>query len=330
MEETTSQVAATPEPKPQTFSEFKAAKAARNAATPATPSGNTESAAEQSETAGTSAGPTQEPQDKQKRTARTAEERAAELRAAGRAKEADKILADDADKKEYETWKASKADRDRDAEELRRLRTTPPVTAPAPPVSRETPPAASVSADPTRPKLKDFTADPANKDLDYGEVVEKWKDADDAWRDAKRAQTEAQNRESATVSEKMATARAKYADFDAILSVKLATPDNMRTMIREFDNGLDVLYSLAKDEKERTRILALPPARQLIELGYLARNLTSNGTVQTPEKPRPAPPVSRTPPPPRQLGGISPKEEAHQTATKLSEHRRNRAASRAS
>ena len=209
-----------------------------------------------------------------------------------------------------------------------RSRAIAPPPAAAQPVSRETPQAAPVSADPTRPKLKDFLAKPANKDVEYAEVVEQWKDADDAWKDSKRAATEAQSKEKETVQGKMTAARAKYADFDRIAAVPIATIDNIRTLVREFDNGLDVLYSVGSDEKERARILALSPTKQLIELGYIARNLASNGTVNSPEKPKPAPPVSRTPPPPRNLGsGIAPPEQKNGTARSLSEHRAARRAS---
>jgi hypothetical protein len=335
MEETTSQVAAPqpqtpPEPEKQTFSGHKAARAAAKAAPTVAPPDDAARAEANAETVEKPASSPKEPQEKQKpRNARNAEERAADLRAAGRHKEADKILADDAESKEYEAWKAGKADREREAAELRELRAkaaTPPPA--AQPVSRETP--VAPSADPTRPKLKDFLAKPENKEVDYAEVVEQWKDADDAWKESKRSAAEAQSKEKATIQEKMTGARAKYSNFDQIASLPIATADNIRTLVKEFDNGLDVLYSVGSDEKERQRILALPPTRQLIELGVIARNLSSNGTVQPPEKPRPAPPVSRTPPPPRSLGGISPKEDTKGIPTKLSEHRALRDSRRAS
>ena len=320
MEENTS-AAVTP---PQTFSEHRAARsAAANPPAPAATSDDTSRAAEQSETAGKSASPPKEPQKQDKpRNARNAEERAADLRAAGRHKEADEIIAKDAKQKEFEAWEAGKADRERDAEELRTLRakaaTPPPAT--TTPVSRETP-AAQPSADYSRPKLKDFLAKPENKEVEYAEVVEQWKDADDAWKDSQRA-----------VREKMTTARGKYADFDKVLTLPIATTDNLSAMLHDIPNGLDVLYFVASDPKELARIQALTstPRLQLIELGHIARNLASNGTVQTPEKPKAAPPVSRTPPPPRQLGGIAPKEESKGIPRTLSEHKAARANGRAS
>src|SRR5215469_16879157 len=326
MEETTFQGAVTG---PQSLSEFRAAKAARTTATAEAPPATAAPAEGKTENAGEPANPTKETQEKQKRTARNAEERAADLRAAGRHKEADEVLAKDAESKEFEAWKAGKADRDRDAEELRTLRAKATAAAPAPPASRETP-AAQPSADPNQPKLKDFLAKPENKDRDYAEIVEEWKDAHDAWRDNKRTAAELQSKEKETIQTKMAAARGKYADFDRIASIPIATVDNIRTLVREFDNGLDVLYSVANDEKERQRILGLSPTRQLIELGYIARNLASNGTANPPEKPKAAPPVSRTPPPPRVLGGIAPKEEPNGIPKSLSEFRANKAARRAS
>ena len=320
---------------PQTFSEHRAARsAAANPPAPAATSDDTSRAAEQSETAGKSASPPKEPQKQDKpRNARNAEERAADLRAAGRHKEADDIIAKDAKQKEFEAWEAGKADRERDAEELRTLRAkaaTPP-PAPASPVSRETP-AAQPSADPTRPKLKDFLAKPENKEVEYAEVVEQWKDADDAWKDSKRAAKEAQSKQAATAQEKMTTARGKYADFDKVLTIPIATTDNLLAMLHDVPNGLDALYFVASDPKELARIQALSssPRLQLIELGHIARNLASNGTVQTPEKPKAAPPVSRTPPPPRHLGGIAPKEESKGIPRTLSEHKAARANGRAS
>ena len=108
MEENTSQVAATP---PQTFSEHKAARsAAANTPTPVAPPDDAARASDKTETVGTSASPAQEPQKKDKpRNARNAEERAADLRAAGRHKDADELLARDAESKEFEAWKAGKA-----------------------------------------------------------------------------------------------------------------------------------------------------------------------------------------------------------------------------
>jgi len=326
MEETTSQVAVA---EPRSLSEFRAAKAARATATAEAPPAKAAPAEGKTENAGEPANPQKETQEKQKRAARTAEERAADLRAAGRQKEADEILAKDAEAKEFEAWKAGKADREKDAEELRTLRAKASAAAPAHPVSRETT-AAPPSADPNRPKLKDFLVKPENKDVDYADVVEQWKDADDAWRETKRRSEESQSKEKENVQAKMTAARSKYADFDRIAAVPIATMDNIRTLVREYDNALDVLYSVGNDEKERQRILALSPARQLIELGYIARNLASNGTANPPEKPKPAPPVSRTPPPPRVLGGIAPKEESNGIPKSLSEFRANKAARRAS
>lgn len=316
------------------LSEFRARKAADASGSTTPPVDKQAPAVSQDGNAEASAPSKQETQEQPKhKKAQTAEERAAELRAAGRVKEADKILADDAEKKEYEAWKAGKADREREAEELRQLRAarqSPPPAA-APP-AQATPPAAAPSADPNVPKLKDFLGKPENAGKPYDEVVEEWEDAKSEWRDRQREAKSQQAKQAETVQAKLVAARGKYADFDNALNTVIATPQNLATLVSEFDNAMDVVYHLHTDSVERQRILALSPGRQLAELGFIARNLQGNGTMQQapPEKPPTPPVVSRTPPPPRSLSAVAPSEAPKGTPNSLSEFRRQKAARQAS
>lgn len=181
-----------------------------------------------------------------------------------------------------------------------------------------------------KPFLKDFVAQ-LKGDETYEDAQERWNDAVQDWRDK---QAEAKNTEQATakqqtefqakVESKFEEYRGKYEDFDEVVESKWAPPSLHQAaaqFIREFDNAYDVLYQLAKDPAEVTRIAALSPARQLAELGKLEDRL-SKPEPKTP----PIPPVSKAPAPIRQVGGSSSAEPENDLtkATSQEEYERMR------
>jgi hypothetical protein len=324
---------------PSNLSEFRAAKTARAAESATPPVDKQAPAVEKSGTAGESANPTQETQGKTeqpKKKAQTADERAAELRAAGRTKEADKILADAAEKTEYEQWKAGKADREREKQELEELRASrnrqpPPAAQPSPAT-----PAAQASADPTRPNLDEFLARPENKEKPYAKVVMEWKDADDDWKDRKRNVQSVADSQRKTLDETAKTLRSKHDDWDSVMTkdgIERAGLNRMIPIPLDLPHGLEVLYRLAKDPTKVRMIYGLSPTSQMIELGIMSRAVETEGQQPTDppalEKPK-APPVSRTPPPARHsIGGIAPSEATPNGPPKgLTEHRARRDASK--
>lgn len=330
------QTPVTPAPPPSSLREHRERKTAAavggEVKPPAPPAEKQASAVPEGETDGKSASPTQETQEKPRPRAKTAEERAAELRANGRIKEAEEIEAKAAEQKEFEQWKAGKADRDREAEELRRLRTQASAAAAPPPPAPETK-AAPVSAD--KPKLKDFVENPANAGKQYHEVVEEWEEAVASWRDNQReakAKTEATNK---TVAEKEKAAREAHADYESVMTgqnfvdtIHRLHRDAVVAASLELPNGVEVLYRLAKDPAECRRIAGLSPYSQVIEIGVMSRAIAA-----PPEKPKPQPvPISKTPPPARNLGGIMPSETVDTTKppSSLAEHRARKAARQAS
>lgn len=319
---------------PETYREFKAQKAARAAGSTAPPADKQAPAVEQSGTAGASATPPQETQEKKPR-AKNAEDRAAELRAAGRYKEAEAIEAKATEEREFQQWKAGKADRDREAEELRQLRASrnAPAVA-APPPAAPAPAAASPAVDPTEPDLEEYIGRPENKDLSVTKVTQKWQRDWYSWNEQKRqAETAAANLNK-TVAEREEAARQKYPDYDQFMkgqnfvdTIHRLHRDAIVAAATELPNGTEVLYRLAKDPAEVRRIAGLSSVSQVIELGVMSRAIAAEGT-KPPEKPATPPPVSRTPPPVRTLSGIAPSEapEAPGTPKSYREYKARKAA----
>lgn len=90
------------------------------------------------------------------------------------------------------------------------------------------------------------------------------------------------------------TANPEFADFDEVaLNRDLLISEHMTPAILEVENGPDVLYHLGKHPEEAARIAALPPLRQVTEIGKLSARL---------EAPT-APPPRRLPPPIDPLNG---------------------------
>ena len=87
---------------------------------------------------------------------------------------------------------------------------------------------------------------------------------------------------------RVAAAEAKYDDFDEVVGdLKPTTPWAVALM--DADNGPDVAHYLGKNLDEAKRIMALPPSRQVLEIGRLSAKLEMTPSVpKTPSK-APAP-----------------------------------------
>lgn len=221
-----------------------------------------------------------------------------------------------------------KARADRLEEELRQSRTRKPDPTPAKPEGE-------AKAE-EKPKLKDFVAN-AKEGEQYDDVVERWADAVDDWKEKKRnaeRQQSEQTSHQAKVKEKaltkMEAARAKYADYDQVTAGDLKAGTGLilsNPMINYFldeEDGVDVVYELAKQPEEYKRIKGLPEERQHAALGRFAAKLSSETKV--PDKPKPVP-VSKVPEPPAKVGGAeesAPKSAAE--ARNMAEYKRMRAA----
>lgn len=315
-------VAPRPTANATSLAEFKAAKAAPPA--PATDPTPTPASSEPSgESAAASEAPTQESQEKQGKRDRSAEGRASELAAQGRYEEARKIL------------EAKDKKRDDEIAELRRKLDAPPQAA-KPAAEPEAPKPASTPSD--KPKLKDYLAKPENKDREYEDVVEDWEDACATWRDGKRKAEAETGKLNASFNEKVESTRQKHADYDEKTSgenfqrtlLKLS-PQAVAVAAHELPHGVEVLYQLASDPDECRRIAGLSHTSQIIEMGVMSRALvaaaTEAVTPASPEKPKQAAPVSRTPPPARSLGGIAPATpKFNGPPLSLAEHRARKAA----
>lgn len=89
-------------------------------------------------------------------------------------------------------------------------------------------------------------------------------------------------------------ANPEFADFDEVaLNPDLTVSEHMTPAILQAENGPDVLYHLGKHPEEAARIAALPPLRQVIEIGRLSARLEAPA----------APPPRRLPPPIDPLNG---------------------------
>jgi hypothetical protein len=119
----------------------------------------------------------------------------------------------------------------------------------------------------SRPKLDDF------------KTVEEWQDADTQWIDDRdewkhsqrekqqRQQTE-QQKQSARQQEAMrqvTEGRRQFRDFDIVLTAPIS--DVIANELIDDSEGYKVAYALAKQPDEARRISALPPSKQLMELG---------------------------------------------------------------
>lgn len=98
-------------------------------------------------------------------------------------------------------------------------------------------------------------------------------------------------------AERVATTTEKYPDYSAVVEapVEQGGPpfnDVMAFAIKQSEVGPDVAYHLASHREELSRIAALPPGLQLIEIGKLSATFTSE---TPPPAPRATPPRAPAP-----------------------------------
>jgi hypothetical protein len=97
------------------------------------------------------------------------------------------------------------------------------------------------------------------------------------------------------------TARAKYADFDAVVLQPLPLNAAMVHVIQTRDAGPEIAYHLGKHPEECARIAALSGVDAVVELGRLEAQLT--GTVKPTAPARAARPTTSAPAPLTPVGG---------------------------
>lgn len=141
------------------------------------------------------------------------------------------------------------------------------------PEQRQQPQEAKPETFRARPKLDDFR------------TVEEWQNADTQWFDdreefrdqqkRKREQAEAQQRQVQTQQQRalaqIEAGRKEYRDFDIIFTAPIS--EAIANELVEDPEGYKTAYALAKNPSEARRISALPPSKQLLELGrFMATN----------------------------------------------------------
>jgi hypothetical protein len=197
--------------------------------------------------------------------------------------------------------------------ELPDKRDTPP--APAAPEGEKKPKAEAAKPE---PQLDDKGPDGAPKYKTYSEYQRDWSKwvMGEAVREAKAAATDttsksqkqqemdrAQQVIAQVWSGRVNEARKKYADYDAVaLNPELPIKQGSITdaFILDSDYGTDVLYHLAKNPAELTRIQTLNPLAQARELFKIEQTFV--GPPKPAPKPAPAK-VTQAPPPPHQVQG---------------------------
>lgn len=157
-------------------------------------------------------------------------------------------------------------------------------------------------------------ADPRPK-LDAFGSIEEWKDADDEWKDRQREakqqtkaepetrQPEDRTRQLYTLPSDYRGARdvlfengaEKYTDFEEVVTKAghITGPMAVATLdIDDSDMQAEVMYYLAKNQKEAARIASLPVLRQAAEIGRLEAKLSSAPIRQPSKAPAPINPVN--------------------------------------
>jgi hypothetical protein len=164
--------------------------------------------------------------------------------------------------------------------------------APKPAAIEAPKPAAAIPDDP-EPKQSDEAYQAENGYEKFLRAASRWDLRQEQRQTEQQRQKQAEHQ---NIAGKITAARAKFADFDSVLTLVPTAP--MLEFLKEFDSGADVMYYLGKNPAEYNRIAALSNARQLAELGKLEDKLST----PAPEQPKPQP-VSRAAAPPRTIGG---------------------------
>lgn len=164
-------------------------------------------------------------------------------------------------------------------------------------------------AEPAEPDVAKYTEQEAyNRDYrQYLRSLSAWSGRQEAKRIQREAseQTQKQRQEEAarkaaeTYHARVAKAREKYPDYDdKVYSESVPFTRPMADAISESEFGPDVAYHLASNPEEFSRIAALPPRSQIMELGYLTHQFRQ---AAKPDAPKPQ--VSQAPKPIRPIGG---------------------------
>jgi hypothetical protein len=128
---------------------------------------------------------------------------------------------------------------------------------------------------------------------EYTEAVEKWKEAEAINRykttQAQEQQQQKQRQEVALIQNKARSASAKYADFAQVVQPISAIADQIPSLvqfIKEFDNGMDVLYHLGKNPATLEALSKLQPfaaGQELLRIQAAMSAPTSKAITKAPE-----------------------------------------------
>lgn len=153
---------------------------------------------------------------------------------------------------------------------------------------------------PTQPvaavQAKDELKEPSEADFtDIGSFTRAWSEYTLKLADRRAAEARNQERalmaaeaENAELAKRVAVAKDEFDDFDKVIgaSRNKQIPQHIELAIRESEYGPHLAYHLAKNPDDESRILALTPARALLELGkienqYAARRVKVTSTTET-------------------------------------------------
>jgi hypothetical protein len=111
-----------------------------------------------------------------------------------------------------------------------------------------------------------------------------------------RAQAEAQRQAAEreqneqTFSERLRSATSKYPDFDSVVrNPDVPINSTILEIVRELDDGTDVLYALGQNPSEARRIAALSPRAAAVEIGRFAKAHAPAAPAKPSIRPTPAP-----------------------------------------
>lgn len=195
------------------------------------------------------------------------------------------------------------------ADEIAKLKATPPPAPPEPPTPpQEAAPAQPEAIEDPEPKEDDFT--------DWNEfqrAIAKWEGRQEARRliteerarDAKareQFQLQRQRMDQAQAYVKRAeTAKTVYTDFDAVVNRDVPLHPVMGEVILTSEAGPELAYHFGTHPDDAARIRALPPAAMLTEMHRLEGRLSALRDLRStppPAAPIPPVPISSAPPPP--------------------------------
>ena len=135
------------------------------------------------------------------------------------------------------------------------------------------------------------------------EARQEVKAALDAGREAaeQRQRAQAEHDAMGTFEVRKEAARAKHADFDEVVAAQADLPMSpaMKAVLVGSDQGAELVYYLASHPEEAKRIAALPPVRQIHELGKLESRLEAVHSGPA----APVVPISKAPAPIKPVGG---------------------------